>query len=68
MFSFTMCNEAVRRETTGGSCIEIIGYRIPQHEQSECSVIHNASINKRVSGFFDILIGYQDVHILSWSR
>ena len=63
MFSFSMCQEAVRRETTKGSSIEFIGYRIPQHEQNGCSLIHKASINKSVSGFFDILIGYQDIHI-----
>ena len=29
LFSFSMSQEAVRRETTGGSCIEFIGYEIP---------------------------------------
>ena len=29
-----MCWEVVRRETTEGSSIEFIGYRIPQYEQS----------------------------------
>ena len=28
MFSFSMCQEAVRRETTEGSLIEFIGYLI----------------------------------------
>ena len=32
MFSISMCQEAVRRETTEGSSIEFIGYRIPQYE------------------------------------
>ena len=27
------------------------------------SLIHKASINKSASAFFDILIGYQDIHI-----
>ena len=34
IFSFSMCWEAVRRETTEGSSIEFIGYQIPQYEQS----------------------------------
>ena len=39
MFSFSMCQEAVRRETTEGSSIEFIGYRIPQYEQNGCTVL-----------------------------
>ena len=38
--------EPVRRETTYGSSIEFVGYRMPQHE-------HKASINKYLSGFLD---------------
>ncbi|CAH3045689.1 unnamed protein product [Pocillopora meandrina] len=30
--------EPVRRETTEGSSIEVIGYRMPQHEQTGCTV------------------------------
>ena len=63
MFSFSMCWEVVRREMIEGSSIEFIGYQIPQHKQNGCSLIHKASINKTVSGFFDILIGYRDIHI-----
>ena len=36
MFSFSMCQEGVRRETTEGSSVEFMGYRIPQHEQNGC--------------------------------
>ena len=39
MFSFSMCQEAVRRETTEGSSIEFIGYRIPRYEQNGCTVL-----------------------------
>ena len=38
VFSFSMCQEAVRREMTEGS-IEFIGYRIPQYEQNGCTVL-----------------------------
>ncbi|CAH3141178.1 unnamed protein product [Pocillopora meandrina] len=31
--------EPVRRETTEGSSIEFIGYRMPQHEQNDCTVL-----------------------------
>ena len=44
----------VRGETCEGSSIEFNGYRIPQHEQNGCSLIHKASINESISGFFDI--------------
>ena len=39
MFSFSMCQEAVRRETTEGSSIEFIGYQILQYEQNGCTVL-----------------------------
>ena len=39
MFSFSMCQEAVRRGTTAGSSIEFIGYRIPQYDQNGCTVL-----------------------------
>ena len=62
------CQEAVRRETTEGSSIEFIGYRMLHHEQNGCTVsYHKASMNKSVSGFFDILIGCVDIGIISWS-
>ena len=64
MFSFRKCQEPARHETTEGSFIEFIGYRIPQYEQNGLhSLIHKASINKSVSGFFDVPIGCLDIHI-----
>ena len=39
MFSFSMCQEGVKCETTKGSSIEFIGYWIPQHEQNGCTVL-----------------------------
>jgi len=39
MFSFQNTQEAVRRETTEGSSIEFIGYRILPHEQNGCTVL-----------------------------
>ena len=61
MFSFSTCQDAVRRETTEGSSIEFIGYRIPQHGQNGCT--YSQGMNKSVSGFLDILNGYRDIHI-----
>ena len=63
MFSFRMYQEPVRRESTEGSSIEFIGYLIPLYKQNDCNLIHTASINKMMSGFFDILIGCLDNHI-----
>ena len=64
MFSFSMGQEAVRRKTTKGSSIEYIGHWIPKYKQNGCTVlIYKASINKSVSGFFDILIGYREIQI-----
>ena len=40
MFSFKMCQEPVRPETTKGSSIEFIVYLIPQYEQNDLSLIH----------------------------
>jgi len=37
--NFSKCQEAVRHETTEGSSIEIIGYQIPQYEQSGGTVL-----------------------------
>ena len=39
MFSFSMCQEVLRHETTEGSSIEFIGYRILQYEQNGCTVL-----------------------------
>ena len=39
MFSFRMCQDTVRRETTEGSSIEFIRYRIPQYKQIGCTVL-----------------------------
>ena len=58
MFSFNMCQEAVRRETTEGSLSDI-----RFHSTGKMVVIPKASINKSVLGFFDMLIGYQNIHI-----
>ena len=56
--------EAVRVETTEARPSEFIGYRIPQHEQNDCTQpFHKVSINKSVSGFLDILIGCPDIRI-----
>jgi len=65
MFSFRKCQEAVRWETTEASSID----RIYQVSDSALeakwlhSLIHKASINKSVSGFFNILIGCLDIHV-----
>ena len=53
-FLLKKCQVPVRGETCEGSSIEFNGYRIPQHEQNGCSLIHKASINESISGFFDI--------------
>ena len=45
MFSFSMCQEVVRRETTEGSSIEFIGYWIPQYEQNGCVVLYPIHTN-----------------------
>ena len=39
MFSFRKCQEPVRSETTKGSSIEFIGYRISQYEQNGCTIL-----------------------------
>ena len=39
-----------------------IGFRSTS-KMAAHGLIHKASINKSVSGFFDILIGYRDIHI-----
>ena len=38
-FLLRKCQETVRRDTTEGSSIEFIGYRIPQHEQNGYTVL-----------------------------
>ena len=58
-FSFRKCQKPVRRETT-----EI--YRLSDSKVRAKwlhILIHKASINKSVWGFFDILIGCLDIHI-----
>ena len=37
IFPFSKCEKAVRVETTEVHSSEFIGYRIPQHEQNECT-------------------------------
>ena len=38
-FLLRKCQEPVRRDTTEGSSIEFIGYRMPQHEQNGYTVL-----------------------------
>ena len=54
MFSFSMCKEAVRRETTEGSSIEFIGYRIPPHEQNDCTVLFTRHQSTKVCQAFSV--------------
>ena len=64
MFCFSMCQEAERREATEGSSIEFNGYRIPQYDQNGYTVLFTRHQSKKVCrAFFDILIGYCDIHI-----
>ena len=58
-FPLRMSQEPVRRETTEGSCIEFIGYRMLQHEQNSCTLF----FTRHQSGFFDIPIGWVDIGI-----
>ena len=51
MFSFSMCQEVVRRETTECSCIEFIGFRIPQ-EQNGRTVLFTRHQSKNVCRIF----------------
>ena len=53
-FSFSMCQEAVRRETTVGSSIEFIGYRIPPREQNGCTVLFTMHQSTKVCRAFSI--------------
>ena len=66
-FPFTKRREPVQTETTETCLIELIGYRTLRQEWITASVIHKASINKTVSGIFDIPIGYLDIHLQSLS-
>ena len=54
MFSFSMCQEAVWRETTVGSSIEFIGYRIPPHEQNGYTVLITRHQSTKVCRAFSI--------------
>ena len=54
MFSFSMCQEAVMRETTEVFSIEFIGYRIPQHEQNGCTVLFTRHLSIKVCRAFSI--------------
>ena len=58
-FPLRMSQEPVRRETTEGSSIEFIGYRMLQHEQNGCTLF----FTRHQSGFFDIPIGWVDIGI-----
>ena len=48
MFSLRNFQEAVRRETTEGSAIEFIGYRIPQYEQNACTILFTSISQQQV--------------------
>ena len=52
MFSFSICQEVVRHETTEGSSIEFIGYRIPQYEQNGCTVLFTRHQSTKVCRAF----------------
>ena len=54
MFSFRICQEPVRRETTEGSSIEFIGYLIPQYEQNDCTVLFTRHQSTKVCRAFSI--------------
>ena len=54
LFSFIMCQEAVRRERTEGSSIEFIGYRIPPHEQNDCTVLFTRHQSTKVCRAFSM--------------
>ena len=54
IFSFLKSQEAVRRETTEGSCIEFIGYRIPPYEQNGCTVLFPRHQSTKVCRAFSI--------------
>ena len=54
MFSFRNSQEAVRRETTEGSSIEFIGYRIPPYEQNGCTVLFPRHQSTKVCQAFSI--------------
>lgn len=67
MCSFRKCQEVVRRETTKGCSIESIRSQTVR-STTKCLpylnyLIHKASINQIVSGFFDSLIRCLDIHI-----
>ena len=52
MFSFRKCQEPVRRETTEGSSIEFIGYRIPQYERMVARSYSQGSNQRKCVGLF----------------
>ena len=52
MFSFSMCQEAVKCETTEGSAIEFIGYQIPQYEQNGYTVLFTRHQSTKVCWAF----------------
>jgi len=65
-FSFGKCQQPVNREMTESCSRELIGYRMPRARAKWLhSLIQQASINKTASGFFDILIGCQDILVQS---
>ena len=54
IFSIGNCHEEVRREMTEGSSIEFIGYRIPQYEQTGCTVLFTRHQSTKVCRAFSI--------------
>ena len=64
MFSFRMCQEPVRRQTTEGSSIEFIGYLIQQYEQNDCTVLFTRHQSTKVCrAFSDQLSRYSHLKL-----
>ena len=53
-FSFRKRQERVRRETTEGSSLEFIGYRMPPHEQNGCTVLFTRHRSTKLCQAFSI--------------
>ena len=62
MVSFSMCQEAVRRETTEGSSIEFMAYRIPQEQQSYSQGINQEKV-VRLFRYSDWLTRYSHLKL-----
>ena len=55
-FFFRTCQEPVWRETTEGSSIEIIGYRLLPHERNGCTVVFMRHQSTKVYRAFSIFL------------